>query len=270
MKESVKTSVPKNKQSSISHSAKGLSGEQKSYLRRLGLSMGAVQLYGLLLEKGRLTAQDASVLTLDFPSAKYRLFYELEKRQLVRRIRGRPLVFEALPLSLGLKASFQDNQQKLRQFIGPYLTNETGGPAGDAKLIVGRQALYDAYIRLADQAKHEICLFSIGIAYSDSLEKVQRKTIKRGVSIKHVVQQRKLSNQHIITKWLRAGVRIKYLKLEQGFHFFVIDNAHVCITFSDPNETENRLSILTDNHVAIELFAGQFRYLWQQAEAIDP
>lgn len=247
-----------------------LNANQRAYLRRLGLSIGAVKLYDYMLQGKRLTAQDAAALTLNFPSAHYRLFYELENNKLVRRIRGRPLSFEALPLPLGLRSSFQNSLRELRQLSGISNANGKSSSGTHSEIIIGRQSLYDAYEKLAGEAKHEIYLFSIGIAYSTRLEKTQRFAVKRGVSIKHVVQRKKLSNQYVIAKWLRAGVKLRYLKLKQGFHFFVIDNTYVCISFSDPDDTENRLSILTNNETAIQLFTGQFRYLWQQAKAIEP
>lgn len=246
-----------------------LSVDQRVYLRRIGLSIGAVKLYDYLLSAGRLTAQDASRLTQDFPSAHYRLFYELESHKLVRKIQGRPVAFAALPLQLGFKFSFQNNMRELHHLSGIPDKNNKSNPEADTEIIVGRQSLYDAYERLANKAKHEICLFSIGIAYSVRLEKTQRSAIKRGISIKHVVQQRKLSNQHVIAKWLRIGVKLRHLKTQRGFHFFVIDRTNVCITFSEPEDTENRLSVITNNKSATELFVSQFHDIWQRANVIE-
>ncbi len=243
-----------------------LSLEEQEYLRRIGLSVQAVHLYELLHQKGKLTAQRAASYTYDFPSAEYRLFYDLEKHRLVRRLPGRPRAFEALPLSTGLKSSFQATEKDLQQLIHSVISQK--GSTDQLEIIIGRQALYDAYLRLANQAKHEIWLYSIGIAFSEKLESTQRATIKRGVSVKHIVQQHKISNQHIISKWQRIGVRLRYYKQARGFHFFVIDHTRVCITFSSPEDTENRLSILTDNPAAAQLFCAQFQSLWSMAEDI--
>jgi sugar-specific transcriptional regulator TrmB len=245
-----------------------LSDQQKQYLRKIGLSLEAVRLYELLLQKGRMTAQRAASLTQDFPSAKYRLFYELENHQLVRRIPGRPRSFEPVALSLGLKASLLDNQSVLERLLD-LGTIQKQPEDGMAQILIGRRALYEVYIRYASEAMHEIHLYSIGIAFSKELETVQRAAVRRGVSIKHVIQQRKLSNQHIISKWHRAGVRLRYLRQPRGFHFFVIDGTMACITFSDPVDTDNRLSIVTTNEAAIEMFTAQFQGIWQQAEVIN-
>lgn len=246
----------------------GLSPDQRDYLRRIGLSIQAVLLYELLLRKGKLTAQGAAAYTGDFPSAEYRLFYDLESHRLVRRLPGRPRAFEALPLPIGLKSSLHDTEKELRELIGRTLKDNQIS-SDSAEIVLGREALYDTYIRFAHTAEYEICLYSIGIAFSDKLETTQRAAIKRGVSIKHVIQQRSLSNQHVIAKWLRAGVRLRYLKQARGFHFFVIDRRVVCITFSDPEDTDNRLSILTDNPAVAELFMQQFQSIWLQAKLME-
>lgn len=243
-----------------------LSQDEQVYLRQIGLSIEAVHLYELLLQKGRLTAQKAASHTNNFPSAEYRLFYDLEKHRLVRRLPGRPRAFEALPVSMGLKFSLQTAQNDLHKLIQGVI-KQTAAP-DQLEIIIGRQALYDAYLLLADKAQHEIWLYSIGIAFSEKLENTQRNAAKRGVSIKHVVQQYKLSNQHIISKWQRIGVRLRYYKQPRGFHFFIIDRTHVCITFSNTNDTDNRLSILTDNLSAVELFSAQFQNLWNVARDI--
>lgn len=243
-----------------------LTNKEREYLRRIGLSIDAVKLYELLQQKGKLTAQRAASYTYNFPSAEYRLFYDLEKHRLVRRLPGRPRAFEALPFSMGFKFSLQNTENNLHKLIHNVI-NQKDSP-DQLEIIIGRQALYDAYLVLADKAQHQIWLYSIGIAFSERLESTQRNAAKRGVSIKHVVQQHKISNQHIISKWQRIGVRLRYLKQPRGFHFFIIDGSHVCITFSSPDDTENRLSILTDNSAAVELFAAQFQNLWQGAKDI--
>lgn len=243
-----------------------LSREEQEYLRRIGLSIEAVHLYELLQQKGRLTAQSAASYTYDFPSAEYRLFYDLEKHRLVRRLPGRPRAFEALPMPIGLKLSLQTTENNLHKLIHGVIKQTNA--VDHLEIIIGRQALYDAYLVLADKAQHEIWLYSIGIAFSEKLESIQRNAVKRGVSIKHVVQQHKISNQHVISKWQRVGVSLRYLKQPRGFHFFVIDQSKVCITFSSPEDTENRLSILTDNEAAVELFCAQFQNIWKSAKDI--
>lgn len=242
---------------------KRLDAEQVEYLKRIGLSDDAVELYDLLLVKDKLTAQDAATYTGHFPSAHYRLFYALEKRNLVRKTSKKPITYVPLPLEEGLPASLQQTEKKLKQLI-----KQSATKGGDVRIILGREDLYAAYAEVAAKAKYEIWVYSIGIAFSEQLEEVQRAAVNRGVSIHHIIQQKKLSNRLVISKWLRAGVRLKYLQKPRGFHFFLIDEQTVCVTFSDPDDTENRFSIMTKNPAAVDIFSSYFMQLWGEAKKI--
>lgn len=242
---------------------KNLDPGQVEYLKRIHLSNDAIELYDLLLQKGQLTAQDAATFTGHFPSAHYRLFYALQNQNLVRKKLTKPKTFIPLPLEEGLPASLAQTEKKLKQLI-----KQSATKGGDVRIILGRQDLYEAYTELAAKAKYEIWVYSIGIAFSDSLEQTQRAAISRGVSIHHIIQQKKLSNRLVISKWLRAGVRLKFLERPRGFHFFIVDEQTVCVTFSDAEDTENRFSIMTKNPAAVEIFTSQFSEIWQEAKKI--
>jgi hypothetical protein len=216
---------------------------------------------------GKLTAQDAATHTFDFPSAHYRLFYELERHKLVRRHTGRPRSWSALPTDVGMQSSLRDAQAQLESLLKSGTGKER--PTGHIEILIGRQPLYEAYARHADFATKDIEIYSIGIALSDKLEAMQKALTKRGVSVRHIVQRYQPSNYHVIEKWRRLGIKPRYLPTKQGFHFFVIDDSWLCITFTDAVDTENRLSILTDNPTAIHIFHGQFSHLWTEAKRID-
>lgn len=236
----------------------------KTYLHEIGLSAHAVTLYELLLNKGPLTAQAVASETFWFPSAVYRLFYELSDKSLVIRKSGRPVVYEALALPTGLQASYAVTQKTLQSLL-------TQQPPGDEhlELLVGREALYDRYNVLAAQSKTEIRVYSIGIAYSKTLYSVQKSAIKRGVSVRLVVQQAKPSNYHIIHKWQHLGVQVRHLQTPRGFHVMVFDRKIVVISFSDPINTDNRLSIVTNNTTAVNIFLTYFQDIWTSAQEIN-
>jgi sugar-specific transcriptional regulator TrmB len=241
-----------------------LTDQQREYLNRIGLTKEAIRLYELLLNHEQLTAQQAADLTGDFPSAEYRLFYLLESKELVRRIQGRPIVFDVLPLSDGLAASFIDTKHELKTLISQH----SQGGNDQAVIIVGRQALYDEYVRLQPTAKHEICIFAIGVAYTKSLADTQKAAVNRGVRIRHVVQQKKHSNFNVIDKWLRTGVKLRYFPSPRGYHVSIFDDTSALITFSDPEDTENRITIATSNHAVVAIFQAQFDAIWQKSKPI--
>jgi sugar-specific transcriptional regulator TrmB len=243
-----------------------LKASEKTYLRKLGLSKHAIELYALLLQQSGLTARQAAGLSGEFPAAEYRLFKQLENFGLILRERGRPVRFVALPKDVGLRAAYMQSRTALNnlvQKIGLAGEDQTG-----LELIISRQAVYERYAELAAQARREICIYAIGIAYSEELLEAQQAAIKRGVRIRHVLQQIKPSNFHVAHSWQRLGVQVRYEPAERGFHLMLFDDQRALITFSDPKNTDDRLSILTDNVTAVRLFQAYFQDIWHQARKV--
>lgn len=242
-----------------------LDEKQIEYLSKIGLSKSAINLYNKMLILGPLSAQDAATHTFDFPSAHYRLFYALENKDLIKRIQGRPIKFEPLPIKTGLKASYVDTRQELANLIKA--TNKN--PEQDkANIILGRQAVYDIYTEYATRAQEKIYIFSIGIAYSEKLHKTQQEAISRGVKVYHVVQEVKPANYHVIHKWKKIGINIKELRQSRGYHLVVIDDTCSIVTFSSPDDTEDRVSILSENKSIVAIFDQQFESIWDAAQKI--
>jgi sugar-specific transcriptional regulator TrmB len=244
-----------------------LTSQEKTYIRRLGLSKHAISLYVLLLKHGELTAKQASNLSGEFAAAEYRLFGQLEEFGLARRQSGRPVKFTALPKDIGLRAAYMRSRSSLDQLVAKLGLAE-GGQQG-LEIIVGRQAQYKKYAELAAQARREICIYAIGIAYSEELLRTQRAALERGVRIRHVLQQVKPSNFHVAHRWQQLGVGLRYEPAEHGFHLMLFDDRMAMITFSDPSDTDDRLSILTENGTALRLFQAYFQDIWQQAREVN-
>jgi len=251
----------------VSVNVNELSSEELAYLKRLGLSDHEIQTYQLLLGSfAPVTAQGiASKLTV-FPSAVYRMFKKLEPLGLIYRLEGRPISYSAVDKAEGFRAAYQQeisNLQRMLSKVGLAATGEL-----QTRIVIGRQANYEEYIRLADKASREVCVYAIGIAYSKELYETQKSAIKRGVYIKHVVQRLQPKNYHIISKWQRLGVNVRHLSDKQGYHVVVIDREVALVTFSDPENTEDRVAIVTRSPSAVRLFQLQFDSIWQQASEI--
>ncbi len=244
-----------------------LTSQERKYLIRLGLSKHAIILYSLLLEQGPLTAKQAAALSGQFAAAEYRLFEQLEGLSLIRRQAGRPLKFTALPKAIGLRTAYMQNRDSLEQLVTAMGLSDSGQYG--LELIIGRQAQYRKYIELAEQSQKEICIYAIGIAYSEELLTTQRSALKRGVRIRHVLQQIEPSNFHVAYRWQRLGVRLRYAPTEQGFHLMLFDNQTALLTFSSPKDTDDRLSIVTANSTAVHLFQADFQDIWQQSRKVS-
>lgn len=251
----------------LAKSVKPLADNKREYLEALGLSNHEILTYTVLVHENRnLTVQEIASRLFVFPSALYRILSELDRKKLIFRVGTRPLRYKALPEEDGLQAAFLATQADIAKLLAKVI-----GKANDAetRIIVGRQATYDEYVHMANDAEKEITIYAIGIAYTDKLHDTQRAALKRGLKIRHVVQQHKPANYHVIHKWLKLGVGLRFLKADRGFHFTQTDRKVTLITFSNPANTDERLSILTKNPLVAELFSDMFEKIWLDAKELE-
>jgi len=245
-----------------------LPDEDVRFLERIGLSDHEIQTYQIIAQSEKPTsAQDVASKLMVYPSAVYRMFDDLEEKGLIYRLSGRPRTYRAAKRQVGYPKAYQSEVSCLERLLSATGINSEKSAGTD--VVVGRQANYQEYIRLAKGAEHEICIFAIGIAYSEKLRKVQADAIRRGVYIRHVVQKLQSSNFHIIHKWQRLGVNMRVLKQEQGYHVVVVDRQKALVTFSDPENTDDRVAIVTETPSAVRLFQAQFESIWSQAQRIE-
>lgn len=238
-----------------------------SFLKDLGLSEHQIRVYEVMVfAKTPLTAQGIAEEIMIYPNAVYRIFKELEQLGLIRKTARRPVAYIAVKKSTGFNTSYLQKQHLLFRSL---LKSGVGGTHRDNTVLVGRQQLYDTYAQLASLAETDIVIFSAGIAYSKKLYQVQKSAVDRGVLVKHIVQSVDSSNYHIIHKWKHLGVEIRRLDVKQGFHLTVIDHKTALITFSNTNDTEDRVTIVTGHSTAVELFHSQFEQMWSQAKLFD-
>lgn len=252
------------------HSSVRLSAKETAYLKKLGLSNHAVAIYAVLAQQQKPLSVATVATKLEvLPNAVYRICYDLEKIGLIHRISGRPLQFKAINRSEAYSQSFLQVKQELAVQLQSLAGTSATGPSADTRTMIGRQALYNAYADLAATAQHEICVYAIGIAYTDALYATQKSAINRGVHIRHVVQQLKKDNYFIVNKWQKLGVRMRLLKSPRGFHLNIIDNRVALIAFSNPLDTEDRLTIITYSPAAVLTMARLFEEMWQEAGEIN-
>lgn len=241
-----------------------LSDAEHLYLSELGLSKQEQKVYELLVqEDDPLEAKTVAAEIGVYPNAVYRIFTQLEYFGLAVKVAKRPVSYRATERTEGYVSGYSQKRGLLEEAL--HKTGYGQGGRGGS-VIIGRQALYDAYITLASEAKSEIAVFAVGIAYSAKLHSVQQAAIERGVHIRHVVQRISASNYHILHKWKSIGVNIRQLPEEQGFHLTVIDRTTALVTFSDPNNTEDRLTLQTNHPAAVTMFQTQFEDIWARSQ----
>lgn len=244
---------------------KELNRGEIAFLDRLGLSKHEILVYTILLRSSEpMSAQDVASKFMVHPSSLYRIFHDIEAAGLIRQSGKSPIRYVALEQTEGFQVARKISDQKL----GVLLKSATG-ISGDSQIeiISSRKDLYARYIELAERAGKRIDIYAIGIAHSKKLEKVQKDALERGVRVRHIVQQRRPSNYFVLRRWSRLGVSLKYQKKDRGFHFIQIDDTTL-ITFSNPSDTDDRLTIATSSKPVQDMFGVSFNQLWYEAKKI--
>jgi sugar-specific transcriptional regulator TrmB len=238
----------------------------KNYLKVLNLSNQQIEIYlSLIKNKKETTASELATRMNLKVNGIYRSLSKLESLGLLRSFGKAPKNYLALNIDQGLPASYDIFLHDLKFKFSKVVKNS--GDGNDWSIVVGREPLYELYSKLAKSAQKEVDIYSIGIAYSEDLEMAQKDLVGRGVRVRHVIQQKQVSNYYIIKKWIKIGIKLKYISSEKGIHFTIIDDV-VLITFSDLSDTENRITIVTSNKSTLKLFKSMFEGLWLKAEDI--
>ncbi len=245
-----------------------LRDDERDLLRALDLSSDEINLYSYMLETGQpTTAQTAAEELRTFPSATYRLFYALEDLSLIRRVNARPKSYIAIMPRTSFKVAVNVKRQTIQDILSKLSFDD--GSDLPAEIVIGKQAVYDRYVREASKSQKNIQIYAIGIAYDEVLHRSQKLAIERGVSIYHVVQRYKPSNYHVIKKWNDLGVKLRINESGKGYHLMIFDERRAIVSFSSPNNPNDRISIVTDNAGALRMFKDQYKDIWECASEIN-
>lgn len=246
------------------------SPDVESFRKELGLTGLEAHAYETLLIVGPMTAKDLAVGLDNVPSGVYRLLNSLISRGFAYTMKRHPKIYAAVPMAQILPKLAKDRQVVQMRLQSTLLGFER--PANRPPIVSmlhGKQALYERYIDEAERARAEILVFSIGIAYSDRLHATQQLARERGVEIKHVVQLIMPDNYHIVTKWQRLGVKVRHHPAPLGFHLMVFDGRTVIVSFSNPDDTEERTSLILNNPGAAAAMRDYFYGLWAESRLLS-
>ncbi len=237
-------------------------------LKALGLSNEEIELYDLMLfENMPMTAQDVASKALVFPSAVYRCFYELAHLGLIKQKAVRPKSFVALSPGRALPLAVESKREGIEKILQGLKLSKQEGKAS-VEIIIGGQALFDRYVVELSKSRKYMDGHSVGNAYSDEMLREHILASKRGVKMRYAFQEYKHETFPILRKWQRAGLELRHYKVERGFHFMIFDNERLLISFVNPDKLDDRLSIFTDNEVAVSIFGRYFETIWYLARPV--
>lgn len=237
----------------------------ETYRKQLRLTRTESRVYEMLLDQGPMRAADIA-LGLDVqPQAAYRWLNALSARCYVVALPGRPRLFQAVPPAIVMRELEQVASAEMavaRDGLLDMDMTPSPRPVHEVSLVYGRQALYDRYVVEAGRATTEILAYTIGIAYDAQLQVIQEEVRARGVEVRHVVQRYTKDNYHIVRKWLRIGVKMRHNPAPAGFHLLIFDGRTALLTLSDPQDTEQRTTMVLRNPAAVQAMRGYFYAIW--------
>jgi sugar-specific transcriptional regulator TrmB len=243
----------------------------ETYRTTLGITKQQATMYELLLATGPMSAVHIAEVLDYLPNAVYRLAKQLAIQRFVLIRPGWPRLFEAVPLNIALRQveqrSLAEQATVQSNLLGSVLKTGTIG-APEIVVLNGRKELYDRYMVEAQKARHEILVFAIGIAYDPLLDSAQRQVRQKGVEVRHIVQKYTKDNYHIVQKWQRIGVKMRHYPSLRGFHLMVFDAKTVIISFSNPDDTESRTSLVVQTPAAANAMRDYFYNIWAKAKLI--
>jgi len=236
--------------------------DRNKFFKSIDLTDDQILAYEHINEQGN-TAKEIATNSNRAVHALYRLLSDLEKRGLIRKIDKRPARYVRLAVNNGLTAAYLEHTRNISKLLSISLQNSNVGDMPE--LLMGKKALYDLYPILANKSKESIKLYTIGVAFSDEFVKVQQAAIDRGVTIQHVIQEKKALNYHVLHTWKRLGITIRLLPRPRGFYLMIFDKKTVVMTFSSELDTNERMSIVIENVHTTALFMNMFESIWKES-----
>src|SRR5205085_8556679 len=97
---------------------------------------------------------------------------------------------------------------------------------------------------------------------------IQADIVSRGIPLRHVLQELKPENYHVAAKWQKIGVSLRLLARSRGYHLTIVDDSCAIVTFSNPHDTEQRVSLLTNNPDIIAIFQVLMYQIWQKGRPV--
>ncbi len=242
----------------------------KERLISLGLSPQETQAYLALLKKGPLSVRTLSDMMRVYPNALYRILEKLKKEHLITLTVNRPKAFAAVSPSIAFTSFVKNRIAELESIKSEILTELPSEPKIDdtrIDLLGGKDDLFRVYVSLAESAKTEILIISLGEAVPEETLLVNRDCIERGVRIRFIVHKYDETNKAILSRWIRMGLEVRHSQGE-GFHIVVADENTALLSVSDTKNPENRVALKIHSRNLSRALSEYFEGQWEKARPI--
>jgi sugar-specific transcriptional regulator TrmB len=236
-------------------------------LVNLGLSFDEARCYLVLVKSGSLTAEAIGKQLEILPNAVYRLTKRLTKKGFVVSLGQYPTRFQAVPAEIAIN-SLTNNQFKWieeTKVKAIELVKSSGNDLPTSiEVLTGRKRMMEKYVELANKAKQEILIISIGEPVSDEIKLANRDALEKKITIRFLVHKYDKENENLLNNWLRMGIEVKHYP-GWGFHLVVFDKKRSILATNNPKDTEERTTMVIQNEALSEALSNYFYSLWDKA-----
>jgi sugar-specific transcriptional regulator TrmB len=254
----------------------------KDKLKAIGLTDYESKIYLTLLEQGKLNAKKISEISKVPPTAVYPNIKSLHKKNLIQIFDGEVKTFEALHPELSIPTFLEQRRQELynqEKEIIPLAIELKNKPKIESKvndilnISTGQAASTQIYYKTIDEAKKSI--FIMGWRLHEVKNKYTflqkfKPALKRKVDIRILLTGRPEKAWELIKAYQRAGIKIKYLPLENDkFTLTICDNKDCKITLKRRDLPEQYNIFIHDISLA-NAMQSYFLENWNQAKIINP
>jgi sugar-specific transcriptional regulator TrmB len=240
-------------------------------LINIGLTRQEADLYIALYEEGAMTAKNVSKKLNILTNAVYRTAGKLQNKKLITIINKSPLTYQALAPELGLtiysKARYVDIEQKTKNILNGLSKIKTVKEETKVELISGKNETYTRGAELANSAKEEFLVISIGEEIPEELLLAIRKAHQRGVTLKLIVHKFDEENRSILESFKKNGYEVRYYP-DWGFHMTICDGESALLIVNNPENTKQRVGINFYNHGLVKALREYYYSIWEKGTIV--
>ncbi len=236
----------------------------------LGLTKDEARSYVLLVSEGSLAAGDVALHLNILPNAVYRVMGRLQTKGFIVILDTHPATFQAIPTDIAISSYINRRQQQLEEMKTRSLhqfSRQDHPTQTNVDIQTGKHQMFETYIKLAKQAKQEICIISLGEPVSDEIKLTNRDALERGVRMLFIAHQYTKENQQLLQSWIRMGMEVRHVQ-GGGFHLQIFDRKIGVLTANNPKNTAERTSMVIYNEGIASVLRDYFASVWEKAAHI--
>lgn len=240
-------------------------------LVKLGLSFYEARVYETLLKEGSMTVKELAKKINVLINGIYRLLDKLEGKGLVSPSLSHPTTYRAISASIALDSYVKKRIvgiESLKDKVIDQLSEVGKNDQTRIDLISNMSQFFSSYAQLANEAKKEILIISIGEKISEDVILANRDALEREVSIRFIAHKCNKDNKDLLIAWKKMGLEVRHYA-DWGFHLVIFDRQKSLICTNNPNNTNERLGMKIFSEGLSKALSDYFYSVWNRATVVE-